>query len=654
MQNPFFNSRDPRAALAGNLGTITIPDRGKTTSEEIMIRHVQKVTIARRAAFRTLALVGAVTSIVTAGCGGGSSDTSTNTSTSTSTNTDAAPVLPDAAPDLGKDTVVPSPDMPPNSGPEATLPAIEVGPDIAADHLVPPPDAPDAPPVEADGAVDMPPAPMDGGVDGGGSCPSAVNAWSYPLAGTAGLDSVAWDSDGTLLTGATFYPFPIPGSAGTTPTGTIGGKSVTNKGSADVLVAKLDPSTGNANWVLTAGDGSDQYFTRVIPVGTTVVANGTFKGTIALGPAHGAIPPIVNAAATPIDFLIGLKDSDGSALWSESIDLGGGEVPALAANPGQSYFLVCGHATNDASDLGAVGTPGGGADVVVAAVKASDGTVVWAKLFGSAMDQKCLSAALDDNGNAYFAGTYAGSLDFGGGALPVPTASAVDGGTLSAAPAIAWVAKFKGADGTFLAAKSFGTTGTVAPSTLSLDPQGALLMAGEFNSDVTFGTQLFSASDGAKNGGSDGFVAKLDSSYFAPVWARSLDAGKQPLDAVSCNGIAADSAGNVTVAGQFNPSVVVGPGSTVLQKRSAGGEMFVATLSGASGVTLCAKNFGDPSSVGNGINGIAVNSRATGANKDRTVIAGWFGDVINFGGTSTALSSGSPTYGTKQGFLLEM
>jgi hypothetical protein len=36
------------------------------------------------------------------------------------------------------------------------------------------------------------------------------------------------------------------------------------------------------------------------------------------------------------------------------------------------------------------------------------------------------------------------------------------------------------------------------------------------------------------------------------------------------------------------------------------------------------------------------------------VIAGWFGDVINFGGTSTALSSGSPTYGTKQGFLLEM
>jgi len=270
------------------------------------------------------------------------------------------------------------------------------------------------------------------------------------------------------------------------------------------------------------------------------------------------------------------------------------------------------------------------------------------------MDQKCLSAALDDNGNAYFAGTYAGSLDFGGGALPVPTVAAVDGGaTTAGVPAIAWVAKFNGADGTFIAAKSFGTTGTVAPSALSLDPRGAVLMAGQFNSDTTFGTQLLATSGGSMSSGSDGFVAKLDSSSLAPVWVRSLAA--QPGKNAGCSGIDSDSAGNVTVTGHFAPTLAVGPGSTVLQAGiTVGGDVFVATLSGASGDTLCARNYGDPASSGIGTNAISINRRATGTNKDRAAIAGFFADVINFGGSTTALSSGSPTFGTKQGFLLEM
>jgi len=632
----FCNSRERE-----HLGTQTIPNRGKTTSEEIMIPQAHQLSIAGRMAFRALALAGAVTLVVTAGCGGGSSGG--NADTGPSVKNDAGPdaplgpdaqILPDAA---SPDTVVIPTDTV-SVGPE--VPVADVGPDVSPDHAVNTPDASDAAGVDSS-------TPMDGA---GGNCPSAANAWGYQLPGTTGLVSVAWDKDGTLLTGATFYPYPIPGLAGTTPTGTFGGKSVTNKGSADLLVAKLDPSTGNANWVLTAGDGFDQYFGGAVPVGTTAAVHGTFKGTIAL-PVNGVTKRISNPNTTPIDYLIGLNDSDGSALWSQSIDLGGGAIYTLAANSGKDYFLVCGYATNDASDLAAVGTPGGGADVVVAAVK-SDGTVVWAKLFGGAMDQKCLSAALDDNGNAYFAGTYAGSLDFGGGALPVPTAASVDGGA-TAVPAIAWVAKFKGADGTFLAAKSFGTTANVTPATLSLDPQGALLMAGSFNADVTFGTQLLAASGGTVSSGADAFVAKLDSSSLAPVWARSLAA--QPGSTARCSGIASDSAGNVTVTGQFTRTLAVGPGNNVLQGVTpVGSDVYVVTLSGASGNTLCAKNFGDPASSGLAANGISVNSRATGTNKDRTAIVGFFSDVINFGGSTTTLSSGSVIQGTKQGFLLEM
>jgi len=66
----------------------------------------------------------------------------------------------------------------------------------------------------------------------------------------------------------------------------------------------------------------------------------------------------------------------------KKVDLGGGHLNALAGNPSQNYFLVCGAAMNNAANLGATGTPGGGKDVIVAAIKANDGTVVWAKLFG--------------------------------------------------------------------------------------------------------------------------------------------------------------------------------------------------------------------------------------------------------------------------------
>lgn len=109
------------------------------------------------------------------------------------------------------------------------------------------------------------------------------------------------------------------------------------------------------------------------------------------------------------------------------------------------------------------------------------------------------------------------------------------------------------------------------------------------------------------------------------------------------------------MTGHFAPSLAVGPGSTVLQAATAvGGDIFVATLSGASGNTLCAKNYGDPASSGIGSNAISINNRATGTNKDRAAIAGFFADVMNFGGATTALSSGSAATGTKAGFLLEM
>jgi hypothetical protein len=171
-----------------------------------------------------------------------------------------------------------------------------------------------------------------------------------------------------------------------------------------------------------------------------------------------------------------------------------------------------------------------------------------------------------------------------------------------------------------------------------------------YTADVTFGTQTLT-----KIGLADAFVAKLDSSTLAPVWARGLS--EQPGFTVGASGVAADSAGNVTVVGRFQQTLAVGPGNTVLQAYTSGsgGETYVVTLSGASGATLCAKNYGDAASTsGSAPDGVAINSRATGAGKDRAVIFGQFTNVLNFGGATTPLSTGSSVLADKRGFLLEM
>jgi len=517
---------------------------------------------------------------------------------------------PDAAPDLAPTKV---------DGPAVEAGATDVPVDgTSADRPLPNLDVPAG---EAGGNQ-----PDGGGEEAGsGTCPSPVHAWSY---GVGGIPTVAWETDGTLVTGSWFFP----------TTTSFGGKTIANGGSEDMLVAKLDPTTGNANWVFTAGDSNDQSANSVAPTSGNLAVVGNFTGTLDIDPINGVIPPIVNTGTTPIDFIVGLKDSDGTGVWSKKVNLGGGHLNALAGNPSQNYFLVCGAAMNSAANLAATGTAGGGKDVIVAAVKASDGTVMWAKLFGGAMDQACTSAALDATGNAYFAGTYAGTLDFGSGALtPAPT---------GAYDQIAWVAKLNGADGTTLAAKAFGTSGIVDPIAMAIDPQGAVVLAGQIQTAVAFGSQTLTPV-----GSADAFVAKLDPATLTPTWARNMG-GKT----AGCAGVAADSAGNITAVGSYSTSLSVGPGSTTLQAVALTSETFVVTLDGGSGQTLCAHRYGDAAGT-NGALGIAINRGAAGLNKDRAAIGGTFSGVIDFGPPTTALTSVVPqgtTNGSTNGYLLEM
>jgi hypothetical protein len=469
---------------------------------------------------------------------------------------------------------------------------------------------------EVGGAIDS-----GAGVDGGSSvsCGPPQKAWGY---GVQALTNVAWAADNTLVTGTTFIPTNAD----------FGGVAITGNGSTDILVAKLDPATGKPSWVFTAGDSSDQWLTSTAVTSAGVGVIGQFKGTLDIDPVNQVIPPIVNPATNSIDYLMALSPT-GKGVWSKKVNLAGGKLNAIAANVNQGFFVVCGSAMNNAANLGAVGTPGGGKDVVVAAIKASDGTVMWAKLFGGAMDQDCSAAAMDDMGNVALAGSFAGALDLGTGALtPAPTV---------ASDAILWVATLNGASGAVSAAKAFGTTGQIQPVGVAFDGQGNVVVAGKTNTAVTFGAKTLTPA-----GLYDAFVAKLGSTALAPMWARRWGGST----GIALNtGVAIDSAGTITVVGTFKPTADTGPGNTVLQVAAVpvALETLIVSLDGSSGQTLCARNYGDVASSGGGAQAVAINHTA-GPLKDRAVVVGNFTKVINFGGATSALSSGASA-----GYLLE-
>jgi hypothetical protein len=86
----------------------------------------------------------------------------------------------------------------------------------------------------------------------------------------------------------------------------------------------------------------------------------------------------------------------------------------------------------------------------------------------------------------------------------------------------------------------------------------------------------------------------------------------------------------------------------VLYAPGANETVFVVTLDGSAGQTLCANAYGGIANVGYG-NTIFVDRWAAGGTKDSVAVTGSYKLVIDFGAPNTALSAVA-----NDGFLLEM
>jgi hypothetical protein len=457
--------------------------------------------------------------------------------------------------------------------------------------------------------------------------PTLAKDWFAQTAILASDTSANLYAAGTLVaaTGTPPTAFSFNFGAGAQPEG----------GDFDVYVNKVDPTTGLAVWTKDFGDSSVQLGVGVAALPSVVAVIGNYFGNMNVGSMLPA-----NAGGTSVDFVLGLSPSNGAPTWGKKIDLVNGGLSAIASNAGAtaatSSFVVCGafgvSGSNPAGSAGATDLiPGqtafGGSDIIVAKINAVDGSVAWARQIGAAGDELCTSVAMSDDGaNVYITGTYLGdALNLGGGAAAFPAATTNQ--------ARLFVAQLNGSTGATITGQTWGTVGRQAPTSITTDASGNVVLGGGFNSSLPFGG---TAGTLTSSGGQDAFVAKLSSSL-VPQWAHSWGGGS---DTQKVNSVATDSAGNVFAVGLFGTSINLGASGAAI--ASAGQtDAFTVKISSA-GVVGCAATYGD--SAGQEADQITVARLApAGSGQDRGMISGAFAGTLNIGPASLSTPSAAIT-----------
>jgi len=248
-------------------------------------------------------------------------------------------------------------------------------------------------------------------------------------------------------------------------------------------------------------------------------------------------------------------------------------------------------------------TSSGLIDIFLAKMDA-DGNWLWATQAGGSGDDYGQEIVIDDNANSYITGFFSNTVTFGSYSLTSSGASDI------------FIAKMD-ADGNWLWATQAGGSGVDHGQGIAIDDYGNSYVSGDFYETVTFGSHSLTSS-----GGSDIFVAKMDSNG---NWLWATQAGGSNYE--SCHAIAIDDNGYSYVSGDFYETVTFGSHSLT---SSGGSDIFVAKMD-SNGNWLWATQAGGVDYDGG--SGIAIDDNAN------SYVTGSFSDTVNFG-THSLISSG--------------
>ena len=224
------------------------------------------------------------------------------------------------------------------------------------------------------------------------------------------------------------------------------------------------------------------------------------------------------------------------------------------------------------------------------------GNWLWAVKAKVTDDEMQFGLALDEEGNAYLAGTFEGTTSFGSHTLT------------SSGDMDIYVAKLD-ADGSWLWAVKAGGLGRDRGYCITVDGAGNVYVTGEYSGTASFGDHTLTSS-----GCDDIFVAKLGA---AGNWLWAVKAGGPSDDKGYC--ITLDGAGNVCVTGEFADIATFGDHTLT---SSGGDDIFVAKLNPDGSWLWAAKALG---TTGLDVASIAADSSGN------TYVTGTFLDTVNFG-----------------------
>jgi hypothetical protein len=308
------------------------------------------------------------------------------------------------------------------------------------------------------------------------------------------------------------------------------------------------------------------------------------------------------------------------------MSISGGVLLAITSNPTQSAFAVCGKTKQKVTGglLTGTNTYGGGMDIFVAKIDATTGIVIWGEMFGGTGDQICSSIAMANNGDVVIAGGYNDTLQFGS----LPPFPVVSNTTAS----LLYVATLASADGVPLAAATWGTSGKVTPSGLTVDAIGNIIVAGSLGTTISMGSLTLT-----DLGQTDAFVAKLDASL-TPVWAKSFGDATYNQQAMS---VTTTANGDILVSGQFIGSL----GDLNLTSYSnTTTDAFVARLAAADGTVVpCSAHILGDGQGGQYCTAVAVEPATAGSQAGTVTLGGGFSSNIRFDSSNTSiLDTGDP------------
>ena len=314
--------------------------------------------------------------------------------------------------------------------------------------------------------------------------------WGKSLAATGPVvpSGVSIDGSGNVIVTGLFQ-----GDA------SFGGATLTSAGEADIFVAKYSPA-GTHIWSKRFGGVLyDQGIAVATNAAGDIAVGGDFRGTVDFG--GGAVTSNGDGDA----FLMKISGQDGAYVWARTFGgtVGDDSVQDVGVTTGGDVVMI-GDAVGSVN-LGNGNVAGiGGTDVVIGRYASANGSHVWSKRTGGAIQDAGRGIAVDAAGDVLVTGGFELSMNLGTGALT------------SAGSYDVFMAKISGA-GVTQWAHRYGDIDSQVAVDVGVSPTGDLAITG-----ALFGTINFGGPDLTVASNETGiFAAKFDASG-AHLWSEAF------------------------------------------------------------------------------------------------------------------------------------